>query len=105
MTDGIKRVDMLRQLYRSKESGASSAIEKELALIKNELAIANDEKSASASEITNATGSPYLSDQPYYSKEVIFNSPAEVDWKEVKSYEQSRNTDLAFKNLKRLNII
>jgi hypothetical protein len=54
--------------------------------------------------ITNAKGSPYLSDQSFHLKEVLYNSPAETEWKEVKSYEATRNIS-AFTNLKKLNIL
>lgn len=95
---------MLRNLYRSKEGGGSSEIVRELKLIKNEIKIANDENSRASTPITNATNSPYLPDQNFQYKDVIFNSSEETKWREVKSYEQVRE-EVAYKNLKKLNII
>lgn len=107
MTDysGIKRVDMLRNLYRATTPSTSSETVSELKQIKNELKIANDVKAREEDQITNATNSPYLKDQPWYNKDVIANSEKETDWREVKSYEEAKNEVLIFRNLRKLNII
>jgi hypothetical protein len=70
----------------------------------SELTEETSEACEAAPVITNATGSPYLSDQSFQLKQVLFNSPAETQWKEVKSYEETRNIS-AFTNLKKLNIL
>ena len=104
MSDAIKRIELLRNTYRSRDLAGSSEVTRELKEIKHELRLANDEKAREESAITSATNSPYLTDQPFFIKEALFNSPAETEWKEVKSYEETRN-QLVFKNLKKLNIL
>lgn len=66
--------------------------------------ILNDENALEERKITNATGSPYLSDAPFYLKNVLYNSVRETEWKEVKSFEETYNRQVEF-NLKKLNII
>lgn len=87
-SDGITRINFLRKLYQSKESGTSSEMVRELQTIKNELKIANDEKIRDDSAVTSATKSPYLPDQSFFKKEVVFNSAEETKWREVKSSEE-----------------
>lgn len=105
MSNGINKVDLLRNAYRANTLSGSSAEERVLQEIKNELKIANDLKVTDEEPITNATGSPYLEDQSFQRKEVLFGSARETEWKNVKSYEETRNKTLAFTNLKRLNIL
>ena len=104
MSDPIKRVELLRQMYHARDSNSTTPVERELKLIKNELAVANDESARKDTIITNATGSPYLSDQVFQLKEVLYNSPDESSWKNVPSYEEAR-VPSAFQNLKRLNVL
>jgi hypothetical protein len=93
MSDLLRKIDF-RSFQRPSES--RRVPESKLA---EEITITIEEPA-----ITNATGSPYLSDQSFQLKEVFFNSPAETQWKEVKSYEATRNIS-AFTNLKKLNIL
>lgn len=102
---GIKRVDLLRNLYRSQGSGSNDRTVSELKEIKSELKIANDMKAREEDAITNASSSPYLKDQPWYNKDVIAGTEKETDWREVKSYEEAKNEVLIFRNLRKLNII
>lgn len=107
-SDGITRINFLRQLYQSKESGSSSEVVRELQKVKNELKIANDERVRENKQITNATNSPYLPDQVFYKKDVIYNSEAETSWREVKSREQvEKETQETFleSNRRKLNVI
>lgn len=107
-SDGITRLNLMRGLYKTKEVGSSSEMVRQLQEIKNELKIANDENIRKEEPITNATRSPYLGDQPSFKKEVIFGSPAEVEWKEVKSAEElerEREEQFAESNKRKLNII
>lgn len=94
MSDLLRKIDF-KSLYRPSESRR---------IPESELAEEISEAAKEAPAITNATGSPYLSDQNFQLKEVLFNSPAETQWKEVKSYEATRNIS-AFTNLKKLNIL
>ncbi|MGZ3788034.1 MAG: hypothetical protein ACXVLQ_05890 [Bacteriovorax sp.] len=87
-SDGITRIGLLRSLYQSKDTGSSSEVVRELQQIKSELQIANDEKIREEASNTNATKSPYLPDQLFFKKDVVYNSPEETKWKEVKSAEQ-----------------
>lgn len=107
-SDGITRINLMRNLYKSKEVGSSSEMVRQLQDIKNELKIANDEAIRKEEPITNATNSPYLADQPSFKKEVILGSQAEVAWKEVKSsdeLEREREESFTESNRKKLNII
>lgn len=107
-SDGITRINLMRSLYKSKEVGSSSEMVRQLQDIKNELKIANDENIRKEEPITNATNSPYLTDQPSFKKDVIYGSEAEVAWKEVKSAEQierEREESFIESNRKKLNVI
>ncbi len=105
MTDKVIRLDLLRSFYRA-ESRLKGNDNLELKDIANELKIANDLKASDDdAEISNATGSPYLQDQRFQRKNVLFGSAEETDWKTVKSYEETRNKTLVFTNLKKLNIL
>jgi hypothetical protein len=107
-SDGVNRINFLRQLYQSQETGGSSEEIRVLQKIKNELKIANDEKTRENKAITNATNSPYLSDQIFYKKDVIYNSPEETKWREVKSAEQALHDvqpEYVESNRRKLNII
>lgn len=103
--NGIKRVDLLRNLYKASSTYSNDKTVSELKEIKNELKIANDMKAHDEDAVTNATNSPYLKDRPWYNKEVIAGSEKETDWREVKSYEEAKNEVLIFRNLKKLNIL
>jgi hypothetical protein len=94
MSDLLRKIDF-RSPYRPCESRR---------IPESELTEETSEVCEVAPAITNATGSPYLSDQNFQLKQVLFNSPAETEWKEVKSFEQTRNIS-AFTNLKKLNIL
>ena len=107
-SDGITRINLLRQLYQSKDAGSSSEVVRELQQIKNEIKITNDEKVRDDTPITNAVKSPYLPDQLFYKKDVVYNSAAETSWKEVKTADQVvADTQEAFfeSNRRKLNII
>ncbi len=107
-SDGINRVNLLRNFYQAKESGSSSEMVRELQQIKNELKIANDERAQDEEALTNATKSPYLPDQKFYKKDVVFNSLEETKWKEVKSAEQVQKEvedNFIESNKRKLNII
>ncbi len=88
-SDAINRINFQRALYKSQETGGASEQVRVLQQIKNELKIANDEKTRDDNPITNATRSPYLPDQLFYKKDVVYNSPEESSWREVKSSEKS----------------
>lgn len=107
-SDGVNRINFLRELYKSKETGSSSEQTRVLQDIKNELKIANDEKIRDDKQVTSATNSPYLPDQMFYKKEVVYNSVTETSWREVKTSEQvSTESRLAYleSNRRKLNII
>lgn len=107
-SDGITRINLMRSLYKSKEVGSANEMVRQLQEIKNELKIANDEAIRKEDPITNATNSPYLTDQPSFKKDVIYGSSAEVEWKEVKSAEEiekERDEQFTESNKKKLNII
>ncbi len=106
--DAINRINFLRKIYTTKEVGSSSEQVRELQKIKNELKISNDEKARVDNHITNATRSPYLPDQLFYKKEVVYNSAEETSWREVKSADQvQKEAQLNYldSNQKKLNII
>lgn len=103
--DSIKKVDFLRSFYRAQGGVSHNELVREIKELKNEIHIANDIKAEGDAKPTNATGSPYLQDQPFQLKNVLFNSPQETEWKDVPSYEQTRENALAFRNLKKLNIL
>lgn len=102
--DGIRKIDLLRNLYRAQTAYSNNETVSELRQIKSELKLAND-LTVEESPPTNATGSPYLQDQPFQLKNVLYNSPQETEWRDVPSYEQTRENALAFRNLKKLNIL
>ena len=103
-SDSIKRLDTARNYYKSIQKVQSTEYGSDLEDIKSELKILNDENAYKTTVITNATGSPYLPDQNFYNKNVVYNSDEETSWKEVKSYDQLYNKSTNF-NLKKLNII
>ncbi|QDK41529.1 hypothetical protein DOM21_08705 [Bacteriovorax stolpii] len=106
MTDGVRKLDLLRGFYRA-QARASGSESSELKEIASELKIANELKAQEEVEITNATGSPYLQDQSWQKKGVLLGSAEETDWKKVKSYEEAHDKTLPLsrENLKKLNII
>ena len=107
-SDGISRINFLRQIYQAQESGSSSDVVRELQNIKNEVKIANDEKVRDDNIITNATKSPYLPDQMFYRKDVVYNSAEETKWKDVKTaqqVEQNTTDNYIEANRRKLNII
>lgn len=103
-SDSVKRLDAARNYYQAIKQPQSTEYGSELEDIKSELKILNDENAYKAKVITNATGSPYLPDQSFYDKDVVYNSAEETSWKEVKSYDQLYNKTVNL-NLKKLNII
>jgi len=108
-SDGVNRINLMRNLYQAKnQSNSSSEVVRELQAIKNEISIANDEILSGQKVITNATNSPYLPDQIFYRKDVVYNSPEETSWKKVDSVEEvKRKQDEKYidSNRKKLNII
>lgn len=102
-SDALKILESNRNYYRSQNTVSKSETERELKEIKNELQILN-ETQASSAPVTNATGSPYLSDQEFSLKNIIYNSSEETSWKEVKSYDELYQKTSTY-NLKKLNII
>ena len=104
MSDSVKRLEAARIMYKAQERSDLTRSEREMSAIKNELTILNNENAYRSKVITNATGSPYLTDQTYYLKDVVYNSEEETNWKEVKSYDELYNKTAAY-NLKKLNII
>lgn len=107
-SDGITRLNFLRQYYQSQNTGSSSEVVRELQKIKNEVKISNDERVREDNTITNATKSPYLPDQMFYKKEVVYNSAQETSWKEVKTadqIEQETQEDFLESNRRKLNVI
>lgn len=107
-SDGITRINFLRKLYQSQDGGSSSEVVRELQKIKTEVKISNDERIREENAITNATKSPYLPDQMFYRREVVYNSAAETSWKEVKTSEQiEKETQENYleSNRRKLNII
>jgi hypothetical protein len=107
-SDGITRINFLRQLYQSKETGSGSEVVRELQKIKNEVKITNDEKVRDDNTVTNATKSPYLPDQMFFKKDVVYNSAQETSWQDVKTADQvEKDTQEAFleSNRRKLDII
>jgi hypothetical protein len=95
-------------MYQAKEVGAASETVRELQKIKNELKIANDEHVREETPITNATKSPYLPDQEFTKKDVVYNSAEETKWKEVKTAEQIEaevQENFLESNRRKLNIL
>ena len=111
MSDSIKRINVLRSMYNSRNTQLTSSTNEELREIKSELKIANDERALTQESndvknlIGSATSSPYLSDQPFYNKERYYNSPKETSWREVRTEEENRQAAYNLMKLKRLNII
>lgn len=111
MSDSIKRIEGLRTLFNAKNTQSYSNLGEELRNIKTELKIANHESALAQEEnngkepIGSATSSPYLSDQPFYNKERIYNSPKETSWKDVRSEDDNRQAAYNIMKLKKLNII
>jgi hypothetical protein len=111
MSNPINKINVLRSLYNAQNSKGDNNIDQELKEIKTELRIANDVKATDEATsdvktlIGSAIGSPYLTDQPWYNKTVIYNSPTETNWKEVRSEEDNRRAAYNFANLKKLNIL
>lgn len=102
---GIKRVDLLRNLYKAESRSTNDKNLRELQEIKSELKIANDLKASETESVSNVTGSPYLKDQPWYHKDAVAGTEKETDWREVKSYEEAKSEVMVFRNLRKLNII
>lgn len=111
MSDPIRKIDIMRTLYNAQNTQTKENVGDELKQIKTELRIANDMKPTGEASgdvktlVGSASGSPYLTDQPYYNKNVIYNSPAETSWKDVRSEEDNRRAAYNAWNLKKLNIM
>lgn len=88
--DGINRLSLMRSLYKAQETSSSNDVVRILQDIKNEIKIANDEQQRQDLVVSNATGSPYLTDQITFNKNIVYNSPAEGSWRDVKSFEQTK---------------
>lgn len=113
MSESIKRINILRTIYNAKNDHTNTNVADELKQIKTELKIANDERAISGGSnnsddtvdaIIN-TKSPYLEDQPYFKKELLYNSTKETDWKQVRSEEENNRAAYNAQKLRRLNII
>lgn len=107
-SDAISRINFLRHLYQAKDAGSASEEVRVLQQIKNELKISNDEKTRDNLAINSATNSPYLPDQLFYKKEVVFNSAEESSWRNVKSADEAQKdaqTAYLESNRRKLNII
>lgn len=111
MSNPINKINVLRTFYNAQNAKGETNIGQDLKEIKTELRIANDVKATDEASsdvkalIGSATGSPYLTDQPWYNKTVIYNSPTETSWKDVRSEEENRRAAYNFANLKKLNIM
>ena len=111
MSDSIKRINVLRSMYNSRNTQLTSSTNEELRELKTELKIANDERALAQETndvktlIGSATSSPYLSDQPFYNQDRYYNSPKETSWKEVRSEEDNRQAAYNLMKLKKLNIL
>ena len=99
----VKRVEILRNLYKAQQGDSFNGLERSIKNAVIELKVANDMQASK--QVASANNSPYLTDQPYYNPEVVFNSSQETEWREVKTFEETRKDALVFRNLKRLNII
>ncbi|MBP9681020.1 MAG: hypothetical protein KBD76_06420 [Bacteriovorax sp.] len=107
-SDGITRISLLRNLYKSQGTSSSSEMVRELQEIKNELKISNDEKVREEEPLSNVYKSPYLPDQIFFRKDAVYNSSEETKWKEVKSSEQVQKEvqeNLTEANRRKLNIL
>lgn len=110
MSDPIRKVQIMRTLYNA-GSKLNLNLADELNEIKTELKIANElsadaaEAQSSVNSATGLTSSPYLQDQKFHLKEVLYNSPKEADWKEVRSEEDNRRAAYNARNLRKLNIL
>ena len=105
-TDALKRIDMYRAQYQAtQQTSNASEVVRELQEIKNEVKIANDEKALTDEPITNALHSPYLPDQKFYKKDVVYNSSEETMWKkDLDSFEEVHARFVNY-NLKKLNVL
>lgn len=105
-TDALKRIDMYRTQFKAAQSTSNtSEVVRELQEIKNEAKIANDEAAIADEPITNAIHSPYLPDQRFFKKDVVYNSPEETMWKkDLASFEEVHAKFVNY-NLKKLNIL
>ncbi len=106
MSDNIlKKIDIRRAIYRDSVPQNTPQDVKVLREIKSELQLQTDISAEAIEEkSTNAINSPYLQDQSWFNPRIIKNSPKESEWKEVKTYEEMRES-YAFGNKKKLNII
>lgn len=107
-SDAITRINFQRALYKSQEVPSTSQEVRVLQEIKNELKISNNEKAREDNPINNSTGSPYLPDQLFYKKEVVYNSSVETNWREVKTAEKAleeAKEQYLQSNRKKLNIL
>lgn len=103
--DIIKRVDLRRAIYRSNIDSTSSELVRSLKEIKSELKLQTDIQAIKDQEsFTNAIRSPYLPDQMWHNPKVILNSEKETEWKEVKSFEELRESS-AYDSKRKLNIV
>lgn len=103
--DIIRRIDLRRAIYKGNIDSNSSELVRSLQEIKSELRLQTDVQAIKDQEAsTNGARSPYLPDQMWHNPKIIFNSEKETEWKEVKSYEELRGSQV-YKNLKKLDII
>lgn len=90
--DGLQRITQLRQRYQAQEAASTSEVVRELREVKTELKVLNDmNENLVAEKITSATNSPYLPDQIWYKKEVVFGSPEESKWQKPQDYKEDRD--------------
>ena len=88
--DLLKKIDLRRAIYRENMNPNSSEIVRTLQEIKSELKVQTDIEAMKEEEQGVKSQSPYLPDQVFYDPKVVFRSPQETQWKEVKSYEEVR---------------
>ena len=89
-SDPIGRINSLRSYYKAISTPSANEVVNALEDVKTEIKILNDENAREEVKITNALNSPYLLDQMSFLPNVLFNSPQETNWKEVKSFEQTK---------------
>jgi hypothetical protein len=106
--DPIGRINSLRSYYKAVATKSDNEVVNALEDVKTEIKILNDENAREEVKITNALNSPYLLDQMSFMPNVVYNSPQETSWKDVKSFEQTKaEIEERFANLnkKKLDII
>lgn len=103
--DIIRRIDLRRAIYKNNIDSNSSELVRSLQEIKSELKLQTDVQAVKDQETSsNGVRSPYLPDQMWHNPKIVYNSEREIEWKDVKTYEEVRGSEV-FQNKKKLNII